>query len=95
MYDYGHRNEKLYGQRLPPVYDLSKITNKRIVLMTSNNDKLADPKDVDLLRQKLQVKPVIDYVVPDNKFNHMDFLIALNASSLVNKIVIDALDKYA
>lgn len=95
MYDYGWRNKKVYGQSSPPEYDLSKITNQHIVLMSSKNDKLADPEDVNLLRSKLTVKPVIDYIVPYDKFTHTDFLVAMNASFLVNSVVIQALDTYA
>lgn len=95
-YDYGFLlNKKIYGTWAPPEYDLAQITNPNIILMSGMNDGFADQRDVELLRKKLKVKPLLDYVVPDDKFTHLDFLWAQNASYLVNEVVMDSLNMYA
>jgi hypothetical protein len=54
FYDYGTlRNSKIYGQSIPPNYNLSAITSKNIILISGVNDFLADPTDVDRLRSRL------------------------------------------
>ena len=93
-FDYGlFENLAKYTDVIPPSYDLGRITNKNIVLMSSTNDAFADPLDVAILRSKLNVKPLKDYLVPDPLFNHLDFIWALDAGGLVNKVVIDVLDE--
>ena len=52
-YDYKLANYHYYGSLLPPEYDLGKITNKNIIMISGQNDKLGDPEDVQKLRKSL------------------------------------------
>ena len=52
-FDYYLGNLAHYGHLTPPKYNLSKITNEHIVLMSGKNDGLADPRDVDRLKREL------------------------------------------
>jgi hypothetical protein len=55
FYDYGIlKNAKIYGQSMPPNYNLSAITSKNIILISGVNDFLAEPTDVDILRSQLK-----------------------------------------
>ncbi|CAG5074853.1 Similar to Lip3: Lipase 3 (Drosophila melanogaster) [Cotesia congregata] len=74
-FDYGEngdKNLKLYNSLIPPDYQLEKISTP-IALYSSDNDWLATPEDVDLLRAKLP-NIVVDYKVEGRVFNHYDFL---------------------
>jgi len=87
-YDYGSTtNKKLYGgETKPPVYDLKKIRTN-VALFWSDNDYLADPKDVAWLATQLS-RVAVNYRVPFAKFSHMDFLWAIDVKPLLyNKLV--------
>ena len=54
-FDYGKdENQKIYGQDTPPLYPLESIKSQKIALMYSLNDWLADPYDVQRLKQQLK-----------------------------------------
>lgn len=92
FYDYGSRiNKRKYGSKDPPVYPIENITNKYIALISSLNDWLADPKDVQMLRKKLKVKLIDDHVIPDKHWNHLDFIWAIQTGKVVNSRVIQLL----
>ncbi|XP_068148595.1 lipase 3 [Drosophila tropicalis] len=93
QYDWGtKKNNELYGQDLPPDYDLSKITAPTHSY-SSNNDALCGPKDVDTLVSKF-THLVEDHRVPLQSFNHLDFIIARNMKELVNDLIIDRVQSY-
>lgn len=53
MYNYGHKeNEKIYGQKTPPVWNLGNIKTK-VRAYVGRQDKLGDIKDNSLLASKL------------------------------------------
>ncbi|XP_023938982.1 lipase 3 [Bicyclus anynana] len=92
QFDYGKKdNLKMYGTERPPEYDLSKITLP-IKLFWAQNDLLSSEKDVQLLTEKLPSTTEV-YKVPDPEFNHLDYLWAIDAPTLVNKEVLQSLDK--
>lgn len=94
-YDYGiNLNNKIYGRPRAPEYDLSKITNRHMAFFSSYNDNMSTPKDMDILRKTLKVKPIIDYVVPHKGFNHLDFAIGKDSGKFVGSKVIDLLSHY-
>lgn len=93
-FDYGLENLFHYGELLPPLYDLSRVTNKNVVLFSSENDWLATPENVQFIRDELGVKPIIDYVVPHEKWNHFDFLMAIDTGFYINQPIIEILDGY-
>ena len=54
FYDYGReKNLQLYRSALAPEYNISRIDNQYIILVSGANDYLSDPIDVDYLRSKL------------------------------------------
>ncbi|EDW95163.1 lipase 3 [Drosophila yakuba] len=93
QYDWGtKKNNELYGQDLPPDYDLRKITAPTH-LYSSNNDALCGPEDVKTLVANFpHLKE--DYHVPVQSFNHLDFIIARNMKELVNDPVIERINSY-
>lgn len=92
-FDYGYlSNWRIYGSGSPPEYDLSKVTVP-IKLFWSKNDLLSSEKDVMQLYNKLPTKPEM-FLVPDEKFNHLDYLWAIDAPRLLNNEVLNSLHTY-
>lgn len=55
MFDYGFfENIKKYKYFVPPVYSLDNILSTDIALFYSHGDKLADPRDVNWLKSRLE-----------------------------------------
>ncbi|XP_026736615.1 gastric triacylglycerol lipase-like [Trichoplusia ni] len=82
MFDFGEEgNFKQYGSITPPEYPIHKITLP-IALFSSQNDWLSGDIDVTNLYVQL-VNPIDHYIVPLKEFNHIDFLWAIDAPSLV------------
>lgn len=91
-FDYGaYDNEKMYGSNSPPNYDLSQITLP-IHLFWAQNDLLSSEKDVKKLHERLPSKTEI-YLVPDPDFNHLDYLWAVDAPTLLNNKLLESLNK--
>lgn len=94
-FDFGPlRNKQIYGTAVAPEYDLSKITNRHMAFLSSSNDNMSTPRDMDLLRKTLTVKPMFDYVIPHDGFNHLDFAIGKDAGQFVVSKVLDILSNY-
>lgn len=92
MYDYGSSgNFKEYGTIEPPEYPVHKITLP-IALLSSKNDWLASDIDVTNLYIHL-ANPIEHYVVPLKEFNHIDFLWAIDAPTLVYKKLLQLLEE--
>jgi lysosomal acid lipase/cholesteryl ester hydrolase len=89
-----YENKTLLERYSPPEYPLEKITSPYIALMSGLNDWLADPLDVEILRSKLRVKLLDDYIVPDDKWNHLDFIWGLDSGKFVNSRIIQLLTKF-
>ncbi|KAG6454129.1 gastric triacylglycerol lipase [Manduca sexta] len=92
QFDYGTEgNLQQYGEPIPPEYPLHKITLP-IALFSSDNDWLASEIDVSNLYVQL-VNPIEHYIVPLKTFNHIDFLWAVDAPSLVYKKLLQLLEE--
>ncbi|XP_069681272.1 lipase 3-like [Periplaneta americana] len=91
-FDFGQDNEFEYDQDTPPDYDLSQVT-AATVLMFSDNDWLSDVQDVDILHSKLS-NVVLKYRIPDDMFNHLDYLYAKDVNTLVYEKVLELLSEY-
>ncbi|EDV97703.1 lipase 3 [Drosophila grimshawi] len=93
QYDWGtKKNLALYGQELPPDYDLSKITAKTHSY-SSHNDALCGPEDVDTMVSKF-THLTEDHRVPLQSFNHLDFIVANNMKELVNDLIVERINTY-
>lgn len=92
QFDYGSEgNIKQYGTKTPPEYPLRKITLP-IALFSAQNDWLASDIDVTSLYVKL-ANPIVHYVIPLKEFNHVDFLWAIDAPSLVYRKLLQLLEE--
>lgn len=93
QFDYGYLNNwRIYGSGSAPEYDLSKITLP-IKLFWSKNDLLSSEKNVMELYNNLPSKPDM-FLVPDEKFNHLDYLWAIDAPRLLNDEILNSLHTY-
>lgn len=96
-FDHGSpkKNLDVYGSPDPPEYDLTKITNQYIALYYSINDWVSSPEDVHDLKEKMiNAKLIEDHVIPDPKWNHLDFLWGRDANKFVNQGVLRLLDQH-
>ncbi|XP_043473344.1 lipase 3-like isoform X2 [Leptopilina heterotoma] len=92
QYDYESRNIEIYNNTKPPEYDLSKIKIP-VVFFYADNDWLASKTDVQRLKLKLP-KLLGTYEVNYPKFNHLDFLWAIDAPKLVYDKLKSIMEKY-
>lgn len=93
-FDYGaQENLKIYNNVEPPIYGTSAIS-VAIALYYAANDWLTSVTDV--LRLSMDLKNVMDlYKIPYQKFNHLDFLWAVQAPELVYSRLLYTLNKYS
>lgn len=90
-YDYGvFGNMYTYKSWNPPKYQINKV-NIPVVLISGNNDWLADPKDVAWLRTQLPRVITHTKVV---KYNHLDFIWGMSARNKVYKPIIKMMKRY-
>jgi lysosomal acid lipase/cholesteryl ester hydrolase len=95
MYDYGTSgNIQKYGQPTPPDYPLEKVDPRHVAFLSSVGDALAAPQDVNKLRSHLRGRLLEDYIVPDERWSHGDFLWALDVGRYVNSKILDILKRY-
>lgn len=95
MFDYGISwNLAKYGQSSPPEYNISRITNRHIVLISCTRDWLVPPATVEYIRNHIGTKILDDYVVPLLDFHHPDFLFGLRNGQYVNQHILDVLAPY-
>ncbi|XP_035720602.1 lipase 3-like [Vespa mandarinia] len=92
-YDYGYEyNMKLYKQKVPLEYDLTRISAP-VALIYGKNDILVPNKFLVELYKKLPNIHLFE-VVPYDHFNHIDFITARNVKELLNDRIIDLLKHY-
>ena len=87
MYDFGEReNQKRYGQKAAPVYDLSLI-NIPVRGFVGLDDNLGDPTDNSILRASLDAmgRNYKDYIY--DHVGHMTFMWALDPSLMFKDIM--------
>nr|CAD7606560.1 unnamed protein product [Timema genevievae] len=93
QYDHGSvENLFKYGSLEPPDYDLSKVTAP-VALHYSNNDWLASITDVDALYSELP-NVIGMFLVPLDQFNHLDYMWAIDAKTLLYDTVISMMNQY-
>nr|XP_026487533.1 lipase 3-like [Vanessa tameamea] len=86
-------NKRIYGTFTPPAYNLSAITAP-IYLHYGDNDWLSSSNDIDKLL--LGIDSVVGkYRVPLNKFNHLDFIFAIDADKLLYRRMMKIMSRFA
>ncbi|XP_055677817.1 lipase 3-like [Lutzomyia longipalpis] len=94
QYDYGLiKNLQVYGSIKPPDYPLENI-EAPIALHYSDNDWLASVKDVQHLQSRLKNSLIGAFRVPLPKFNHLDFLWAIDVRTVLYDRVISLMNRY-
>lgn len=85
-------NKRTYGRFTPPPYNLSAITAP-VFLHYGDNDWLSTPEDVNYLWR--EIKSVIGkFRVPHPKFNHLDFIFAIDAKTLIYDRMIKIMSRF-
>ncbi|XP_053952249.1 lipase 3-like [Anastrepha ludens] len=93
QYDYGtKKNQQIYNRDTPPDYDLSKIT-ARTYSYSSANDGLCAPSDVDTMVENMPYL-VEDYRVPDQTWNHMDFIVGRQMKEVIHDRILRTLKAF-
>lgn len=88
QFDHGSiSNLRLYGNIRPPNYNLRNI-RAPVALHYSSNDWLAEPIDVAELNAGLP-NSLGMFLVPDQRFNHLDFMWAIDVRTLLYDRVIN------
>ncbi|GLH01895.1 Lipase 3, partial [Gryllus bimaculatus] len=94
QWDYGViSNTYFYGSSKPPNYNLTRVTAP-VAIFYSDNDWLSNIIDVKRLQALLTRSVVRMIKVPWNKFNHLDYMWAIDAKRLVYDTVIQTFREY-
>uniref|UniRef100_A0A182NS05 Partial AB-hydrolase lipase domain-containing protein n=1 Tax=Anopheles dirus TaxID=7168 RepID=A0A182NS05_9DIPT len=94
LFDYGDsENQRRYGRATPPGYNLENISTP-IALFYANNDWLAGPKDVANLFDQLHRTSIGMFKIPNDNFNHVDFLWGNDAPEVVYKQLLMLMQRY-
>ncbi|XP_067129976.1 gastric triacylglycerol lipase-like [Centruroides vittatus] len=92
-FDYGPLgNLKKYKQIQPPKYNIPNIETP-IALFWSLNDLLADPEDVDILRNRFS-NLIADYQVPLKEWGHLDFVFAKETKKYVYDELLRVMNRF-
>lgn len=86
QYDFGTLNIIHHGSFTPPNYNLNDV-RAPVSLYYSSNDWLSEPVDVDTLWRQLR-NPIHKIRITDPRFNHFDYLWAIDQRTLVYDRVI-------
>ena len=84
FYKYDHGilgNMRVYGSYEPDEYDVSKVSAPT-ALIGGPSDGFADPRDLDVLAEKLP-NVLYNKQVESNEFGHLHFILGKDAKSLV------------
>jgi len=91
QFDYGFRflNEKKYGAASPPCYNLHNYMTPTVIYHGAN-DNLNAPRDVKNAAYSLGMGAVKEInLVEWADFNHLDFVSAIDADTLVYHKIVD------
>ena len=91
MFDHGQAdNMRRYNQSSPPVYDVSKVKVK-VVAYTGSHDWMVTSRDSAPL---LAALPNLLQHTDIKGWNHMDFILGMNAPEKLYGSIVDWLRKY-
>ncbi|XP_049866872.1 lipase 3-like [Pectinophora gossypiella] len=85
-------NKRRYGSFKPPPYNLSAIRVPTF-LHYADNDWLSTPKDVDKLAKEAPAV-IGKYRAPLDKFNHLDFVFAIDAKKLIYDRIMNIMARF-
>lgn len=91
QYDYDSlwKNEAVYGQRRPPLYDLGQVTAPTIFHL-SKADQYMTAADISVMASQLPNFLGINSV-PSDDFQHSDFILSTYVRELLNEKVISTM----
>ncbi|KAH7939101.1 hypothetical protein HPB52_005864 [Rhipicephalus sanguineus] len=78
----------------PPPFPLENIRS-RIGLFRGPSDRLADPADVDDLVKRIGQVVALNYYVPQQTFQHLDFVLGSYATDIVHNTMIQFVSNYS
>lgn len=92
-------NIERYGSEQPPEYNLNRISpNITIVFIRSQNDYLSSIPDTDRLIQELRNRShlanVVDHLIDDPVWSHLDFTLGIGAGKQVYQPTINYLNQF-
>ncbi|KAI1289209.1 Lipase member N [Halotydeus destructor] len=90
MFDYGKtKNLDKYGTQSPPFYNFTMITNRFIGAFIGRNDMFTSYDNALHVLDLLGVDPIFEkYVIPYEKWNHVDFILGKSLGRyLVPKVI--------
>jgi pimeloyl-ACP methyl ester carboxylesterase len=92
MYDYASASENMkhYNQTTPPLYDLTQV-KVPVALYWGQQDWLADPDDVELIRKSL---PNIVDEMDIEFYDHLDFVWGTNVKTILYDRMMQLMLKY-
>ncbi|KAH6923850.1 hypothetical protein HPB50_008257 [Hyalomma asiaticum] len=85
---------KQLNEATPPQFPLGNVRS-RIGLFRGPSDRLADPKDIDDLVKKIGGVVALNYHVPQQTFQHLDFVLGSYATDIVHEPMMQFLSKYS
>ncbi|XP_034176571.2 gastric triacylglycerol lipase [Osmia lignaria lignaria] len=91
-YDNEQKNNRAYNSSVPPEYELNKVIAP-VALFSSDDDRLATSKDIDLLKKKLG-NVVFHREILGNSFTHYDFVWGRASVITVFEPILELLEQY-
>lgn len=93
MFSYGrNENSRVYGTGRPPCYELENV-RVPVAIFWGDGDWMSTTKDLDNLKDRLS-NVVYDHRVDFPNFNHIDFIFASGAKTLLYDKVIQVFRKF-
>jgi pimeloyl-ACP methyl ester carboxylesterase len=86
-------NTRMYGTIVPPSFNLSALTDVPIAVFSGIADILADPIDIEALREALPPGALV-YSQSELGFEHIDFTWGLSSAEKIYPNVVKLLNKY-
>ncbi|XP_053202654.1 lipase 3-like [Panonychus citri] len=94
-YDYGKdENRAIYGQEKPPMINYQNIPTHKIVLISGENDYIATSQNVQKLRNSVNGRFLVDHIVTNPYWGHLDFVFGKDADLYVNEVIFTLTFRY-
>lgn len=93
-YDYGARDNMIaYGQKTPPVYNISTLHVKDWIMIQAENDNFSPPDSGNRIAEAVKhPKPCKRIIVP--RYNHLDLVAAHTNDVMVNLPIANYLEQF-